>query len=234
MLDAARPVIPDDLRGRRGGPIVPRMIRLLTACLLLVTPLAAPAQQLPEGQGESDYRAWLAETPARRASVLSFEAWLEAAGVAGVLPTWQITRTASMWRECGGMPFEVAPPDRWPAIAGTLRFVDRHVRPVIGPVEAVSGYRNPELNTCARGSENSAHRDYAALDLIPLRPIARDGLFRSLCAIHALRGEEWGVGLGFYAFQRFHVDTRSFRRWGADGRADSSPCAALERGENPA
>ena len=43
-----------------------------------------------------------------------------------------------------------------------------------------------------------------------------------------------GVGLGFYAFTRFHIDTRSFRRWGNAGpRGGESPCAVLERGGDP-
>lgn len=205
-------------------------------CLFLSFALiAAPvsAQMLPEGQSEADYRAWLGDDPGKRASILSYEAWMDAAGVASVLPTWQVIRTASMWRECGGQPFEVAPPDHWPAIAGTLRFIRDHVVPTIGAVEAVSGFRNPTLNACARGAATSAHVDYAALDLIPLTSIERPELFRRLCALHGTRGDRYGIGLGFYAFQRFHLDSRSFRRWGADGRADSSPCAMLERGEQP-
>ena len=30
---------------------------------------------------------------------------------------------------------------------------------------------------------------------------------RKLCAVHARRGTDYSVGLGFYAFLRFHVDT---------------------------
>jgi hypothetical protein len=194
-------------------------MRKLPILIAAVISIAAPlhAQQLPLAQGQAEYEAWLASSPAARAEVLSFEAWLEAAGVSGILPTWQIARTASMWSECAGPPFEVAPPDQWPNIAGTLRFIQAHVVPVVGPVEAVSGYRNPELNICARGSPESAHREYHALDLIPLRPINRAALIRSLCAIHDWRGPEHGIGLGFYAFHRFHIDSRSFRRWGAEG-----------------
>jgi hypothetical protein len=195
------------------------------------TPLVA--QQLPEGQGEAEYRAWTSD-PAVRGSVLSFEAWQQAAGVLGVLPTWQIVRTASMWRECGGSPFEIPPPQHWPGMARTLRFIRDHVRPSLGPVEAVSGYRNETLNACARGAPGSAHRDYFALDLIPLRPIERGELFRILCRVHSASGAAYGAGLGFYAFQRFHVDTRSFRRWGSAGpMGNESPCAVIERGGDP-
>jgi hypothetical protein len=200
--------------------------------LFVSAPLAA--QDLPEGQGRAEYEAWLASGPAVRGSVLSFEAWQQAAGVAGILPTWQITRTASMWRQCAAQPFEIPPPPHWPGMARTLRFIRDRVRPAIGPVEAVSGYRNPALNQCAGGSGNSSHKDYFALDLVPLQPITRLELMRRMCAVHAAAGEAAAVGLGFYAFLRFHIDTRGFRRWGAAGPAgNESPCALIERGEDP-
>lgn len=205
---------------------------LLAAALAGAAP--AGAQQLPEGQSEAEYRAWLAASPGTRASVLSFEAWQQAAGVSGVLPTWQVIRTASMWRVCNGPPFEVPPPHHWPAMAKTLRFIRDHVRPALGPVEAVSGYRNEALNACAQGAATSAHRDFFALDLVPVRPVERGELFRILCAVHARHGPGYGAGLGFYAFQRFHIDTRSFRRWGSAGPlGNESPCAVIERGGDP-
>ena len=209
---------------------------LAAGALAAAFALSAPAraQQLSEGQGEAEYQAWLAASPGTRASVLSFESWQEAAGVRGVLPTWQVIRTASMWRVCNGPPFEVPPPQHWPGMAKTLRYIRDHVRPAVGDVEAVSGYRNPALNACAQGAPTSAHRDFFALDLVPLRPIERPELFRILCRMHARSGAGSGVGLGFYAFQRFHIDTRSFRRWGSAGpRGNESPCAVLERGEDP-
>lgn len=202
--------------------------------LLLAAPAAAAAQELPVGQGEAEYQAWYASSPGVRGQVLSFESWQEAAGVSNVLPTWQLVRTASMWRECNGQPFEVPPFRLWPGMVRTLRFIRDHVRPALGPVEAVSGYRNPALNACAHGSERSAHLDFFALDLIPLTPLPRRALFERLCALHARWGPQAGAGLGFYTFQRFHIDTRSFRRWGSAGpMGNESPCAVLERGEDP-
>ena len=207
-------------------------VSAIFACLAAAAPAAA--QQLPEGQGEAEYHAWLALSPGTRASVLSFEAWQQAAGVFGVLPTYQVIRTASMWRQCNGPPFEVPPPHPWPGMAKTLRFIRDHIRPALGPVEAVSGYRNEALNACAQGAPTSAHRDFFALDLVPLRPIERGELMRILCRVHALYGPGSAVGLGFYAFHRFHVDTRSFRRWGSAGPlGNESPCAVLERGGDP-
>jgi peptidase M15-like protein len=213
---------------RRNGSI------LLIAAGLGIAPLPAPAQELPVGQGRADYDAWLAANPGHVGQVLSFEAWQDAAGVKGVLPTWQMVRTASMWRECGGAAFEVPPFRMWPDMTRTLRFIRDHVRAAVGEVEAVSGYRNPALNRCARGSERSAHLDFYALDLVPKQALSRRQLFERLCPMHARHGGGAGVGLGFYAFTRFHIDTRSFRRWGAAGPAgNESPCAVLERGGDP-
>lgn len=194
----------------------------------------AAAQELPQGQGPDEYEAWLASGPGVRGAVLSFEAWQEAAGVRGILPTWQVLRTASMWRECGGPPFEVPPFRFWPDMVRTLRFVRDRVVPAIGPVAAVSGYRNPALNACARGSATSPHKSFFALDLVPVAPIDRGELFRRLCAVHARHGPAAEAGLGFYAFQRFHIDTRGYRRWGVAGpEGNESPCALIERGEDP-
>lgn len=207
---------------------------MLIAAGLAIAPLPAHAQELPDGQGQAEYDSWLAANPGHVGQVLSFESWQEAAGVKGVLPSWQMVRTASMWRECGGAPFEVPPFRLWPGMIRTLRFIRDHVRPAVGEVEAVSGYRNPALNRCARGSERSAHLDYYALDLVPKQALSRRQLFERLCPMHARAGPGAGVGLGFYAFTRFHIDTRSFRRWGAAGPAgNESPCAVLERGGDP-
>jgi hypothetical protein len=213
------------------------MRRLFLATLaFLATAFAtsAAAQELPVGQGEAEYQAWLASSPGVRAQVLSFESWQDAAGVRGVLPSWQLLRTASMWRECGGQPFEVPPFMMWPDMVRTLRYIRDHVRPAVGPVEAVSGYRNPALNQCARGASRSSHLDFFAIDLIPLAPMTRRQLFERICPVHAASGGAAGAGLGFYSFTRFHIDSRGFRRWGSAGpMGNESPCAVLERGGDP-
>ena len=119
-----------------------RISALAITVLLSAAPLAA--QELPVGQGEAEYQAWVAD-PGHRGQILSFEAWQRAAGVDHVLPAWQLVRTASMWRECNAPPFEVPPFRLWPGMVKTLRFIRDHVVPAVGPVEAVSGYRDPAL-----------------------------------------------------------------------------------------
>jgi hypothetical protein len=203
-----------------------QLIRLAALVLAMLFSSPALASAKPEGQSRADYLAWLAREPAARAQVLSFKSYLQAAKVEQVLPTWQLVRTASMWRECNGPRFEVAPFAEWQHIAGTLKFVKNHVEPVIGDVEAVSGFRNAELNSCSGGAKASAHRHFFALDLVPANDdLSRSAMVRSICKIHEWRGADYDVGLGFYSGNRFHVDSKGFRKWGPDGKGATSPCA---------
>lgn len=194
----------------RCGPIL--------AAALISSP--AYAQAPP---GTADYRAWL-NAPGERARVASFEGFLRRFGVIGVLPTQQLLRTASAWRSCG-TAFEVPPIETWARIVPTLRFIRDQVKPRIGGVEAVSGYRNPRLNRCAGGAARSAHVGYWGLDLVPTSGISQAQLFARLCTLHhSPVARSARFGLGFYGGTRFHVDTKSHRLWGSDNRSGTSPC----------
>ncbi len=183
------------------------------------------ARYVTAGQDEPGYRSWyMASAPRRAIAVGNFNNYLKTYQVAGVVPTWQLLRTASSWQDCGAAPFEVPPTLEWPNIVQTLRYIRDRVIPTIGPVEPVSAYRNPALNVCAGGASESAHRFMQAVDLVPLRPISREALMRQLCAVHRREGEPYGVGLGFYAFHRFHIDTRKFRNWGFGQAPDGEQC----------
>lgn len=202
-----------------------RQIPVAPLPMASIPPLVAtPIPDFVPGQDEAAYSNWLARDPSVRARVGGFESFLKGEGLADVLPTWQLTRTASDYEKCDGPGFEVAPIEEWQHIAATLRFIKTHVKPVIGPVEAKSGYRNPDLNACAGGAKESAHRHFFALDLVPVRNMARAGLIRSICAIHDFRGRGYDIGLGFYQGTRFHIDSKGFRRWGPNGKGATSPC----------
>ena len=166
------------------------------------------------GQDEPGYRNWYLASPAHAGQVKALNDYLVAYGVGGIVPTWQLLRTASDWYKCGAPAFEVPPPEDWPNVVQTLRYIRDQVIPVIGPVEPVSVYRNPFLNQCAAGAPESAHRFMQAVDLVPLRPITRDAMIKALCDVHARSGAPYGVGLGFYVGLRFHIDSRKFRTWG--------------------
>lgn len=181
------------------------------------------ADYISIGQDELGYRSWYGASLRHSARVKAFNDYLAQWGVSGIVPTWQLLRTATSWQRCGSSPFEVPPIAEWPHIVQTLRYINDYVIPAVGPVEAVSAYRNPSLNVCAGGAAESAHKHYSAVDLVPLRQTTREELMRKLCAVHARRGTDYSVGLGFYAFLRFHVDTTKYRRWGADPNVASCP-----------
>ena len=209
-------------------------LAFLSAPALAQAPAALPADWNPAadyitaGQDEPGYRAWYLAVPSRALQVKAFNEYLGNWQVAGIVPTWQLFRTATSWQKCGAQPFEVPPTSEWPHIVQTLRYINDYVIPAVGPVEPVSGYRNPHLNICAGGAPESAHKHYSAVDLVPLRPTTREGLMRTLCALHGRRGDEYQVGLGFYAFLRFHVDTTKFRRWNMDP-AVANECPPIVR-----
>ena len=192
----------------------------------MAAPIPQPAAQpgvwdpvapyITAGQDEPGYRSWYMAAPWRAAQVKGFNDYLAANQVSGILPTWTLLRTATSWQECGGQPFEVPPADEWPHMVQTLRYVRDYVIPTVGPVEAVSVYRNPQLNKCAGGAPESAHKLDSAIDMVPLRPIDRVTLMRTLCGVHTEHGAPYNAGLGFYAYLRFHVDSTKFRRWNMD------------------
>ncbi|HEX5239186.1 MAG TPA: D-Ala-D-Ala carboxypeptidase family metallohydrolase [Sphingomicrobium sp.] len=207
--------------------LIPLMLLATSAAAQISQPPPAPAQAasavwnpvapyITAGQDEPGYRSWYLAAPSRAAQVKAFNDYLVANQVGGVLPTWTLLRTATAWRDCGQQPFEVPPSNEWPHMVETLRYVRDYVIPAVGPVEAVSVYRNPQLNKCAGGAPESAHKLDSAIDMVPLRPTTREALMKTLCAIHSEHGQPYNAGLGFYAYLRFHVDSTKYRRWNMD------------------
>jgi hypothetical protein len=215
---------------------------MLSTLLVLAAQLAPPpptpawnpvADYITAGQDEPGYRSWYLALPGRTGQVKAFNDYLATYQAAGILPTWQLLRTATAWEKCGGQPFEIPPTAEWPHIVQTLRYIHDYVVPAIGPVEAVSAYRNPVLNQCAGGAPESAHKHFSAIDLVPLRPTTREDLMKTLCTMHSRRGPDYQVGLGFYAFLRFHVDTTKYRRWNMDP-AVAAHCPPIVHAEDAA
>ena len=183
--------------------------------------------ELAPGQTAEDFQAWLGRSAQNRAGVTAFRDYLAAQGVASIVPMWQLTRTSSSWRQCNAEPFEVPPTDKWDRIIKTLKFVRDDVIPAVGKVEALSAYRNEELNACSDGAPQSAHRQFFALDLTPVNAaVDRGDMIRSVCAAHARDGRTYDAGLGFYTGRRFHVDSSGFRKWGPNGKGATSPCVS--------
>lgn len=183
---------------------------------LLYRPIDTAEDYVSPEQEATAFAWWLDRDDEARGRFAAFQAFLVSRGVGSVVPPWQLTRTASAWRNCGAAAMEVPPDYMWEGLARTLAFVRDEVIPVTGEVEAVSVYRNPHLNSCAGGSARSAHRAGLAIDMVPRWPFAREELMRRLCFAHA-KGGQWGeVGLGFYVGLRFHIDTAGYRSWGLD------------------
>src|SRR3712207_3498201 len=86
-------------------------------------PWQPSARYVTAGQDEPGYRSWYLAAPWHATSVKTFNDYLTTYGVGGVVPTWQLLRTASQWQRCGAQPFEVPPPGEWPNLVQTLRYV---------------------------------------------------------------------------------------------------------------
>ena len=208
------------------------MKRLLAALALALSlsPLVSTGAGATAFAGGSaavpnSFDSWLAEVPSRRAEVRAFEAFLGQQGVAGVLPTREILLNDTSWSEChADGPYSLADRAYWPHIVNTLRYIHDEIIPTIGPVEVDSGYRDVRLNHCSGGAAHSAHAEFYALDLTPTHSMERSALIARVCANHARYGAAYHIGLGFYDRERFHIDSRSFRRWGSDYHAATSPC----------
>jgi hypothetical protein len=193
------------------------------AAFILLTRSLVPIARV-EGERDADlFTAW--RTGAVEADVAAIETYFRREGVGDVLPLADILRSDARWRSCkAGQPFAVPPRRLWSAMVPTLRYIRDELVPATGPVRVVSGYRDPVANTCFKGAKASRHLRFAALDLMPMRPLSRKELIAKLCPLHARTGARFGVGLGIYGITRFHIDTAGYRRWGADYSGASSPC----------
>ena len=180
----------------------------------------------------ASFENWIKSNKTNAANFIRFEAFLKNNNVYGVVPTYQILRTASDAGICNQSAFEVPPDKFWNNIVTTLKFLKDYIQPELGQLEALSGYRNPVLNACAGGAKKSAHTQYFALDLKPVKPMARKELFFKVCRMHEKFGEQYNIGLGFYSGTRFHIDSKSFRRWGFNGRGKTSPCTYYDLPED--
>ena len=94
------------------------------------------------GQDREEFEIWLAKAPDRAERVAAFEAFLRRERVSGVLPNHQILRTDERHWRCGAA-FDLPPRAEWPLIVPTLRLLRDEVKPAVGAVEVVSGFRRP-------------------------------------------------------------------------------------------
>lgn len=186
------------------------------ALLLAISFTASAATADVDARGPAEFDRWVST---RQREVAAFQAYLQAHGVAAVLPPWQLLRTASDWQRCNAQPFALAPRAQWQSAAGTLALL-KHLRQqqVLGPFEVVSTWRSDALNRCAHGSAHSAHVRGFAIDLLPGAPV------QGLCEFWKQHGPAWNMGLSRYPSGRVHIDTAGYRTWGSDYSQRSSFC----------
>ncbi|MBE7367003.1 peptidase M15 [Ramlibacter sp. HM2] len=156
----------------------------------------------------------------REAEVEAFEAFLVYEKVARVAPTYQLLRSASMWKECRAEPFQLPPPELWPEVRDVLSLLQElHTRGVLPEFEVVSAYRPAGLNRCAGGAARSSHLRFA-VDIAPLDAATAD----RLCRFWREEGAAWNMGVSRYPTGRIHIDRNGYRTWGASHGRGSSYC----------
>lgn len=180
-------------------------------------------QQTPTAADFSDYQLWIAK-PGSKAKADKLLRYLRAQGVDQVIPLHQLLRSDVKWKQCGVEPFDVPPTNLWPNMVPTLRVIRDEVVPQVGPVEALSVFRSPEINTCIKGAKLSYHLRFFAIDMKPVKKAERYQLISKLCRLYHKKGQTLGLGLGIYGGTRFHIDTAAYRSWGGDHHAATSPC----------
>ena len=150
----------------------------------------------------------------------TFEEYLVNQHLAAVVPTYQLLRSASMWKECQAEPFQVPPMSEWEKVRDVLILLrDLQQRGVLADFEVVSAYRDPLLNRCAGGSPGSSHQHFA-IDIAPLPEEVGQGL----CRFWREQGREWEMGVSRYPTGRIHIDRTGYRTWGASHKRGSSYC----------
>jgi hypothetical protein len=162
--------------------------------------------------------------PTHEAEVAGFDAFLRGEALQGVVPPYQLLRSASDWQKCEAQPFAVPPEAQWQDAAAVLRLLKTlKEQGVLGEFEMHSGYRDAALNQCAGGAVRSAHLRGFAADITPYNSATA---LTALCGFWRAQGPGWKMGLGQYPSGRIHLDTLGHRTWGRDGSSKTSPCLA--------
>lgn len=184
----------------------------------LTPPPAVPEPKLSDGErGPVLFAVW---RTSNEIEVARFEQFLASEQLAGVVPTYQLLRSASMWKECKAQPFDVPPAPLWPKVREVLLLLrELRAEQVLPAFEVVSAYRSPSLNRCAGGAPGSSHQEFA----VDIAPVADSSGVR-LCSFWRKQGQQWDMGVSRYPSGRIHIDRNGFRTWGASHKRGSSYC----------
>ena len=183
-------------------------------------PPAEPAASAPLSDPERDavlFTHWRAN---HVDDIEAFEGYLVREKVAAVVPTYQLLRSASMWKECKAEPFQLPPAYEWQKVRDLLLLLrELRQRGILPQFEVVSAYRDPRLNRCAGGAPGSSHQHFA----VDIAPLGADEGGR-LCRFWREEGKAWDMGVSRYPSGRIHIDRTGYRTWGASHRRASSYC----------
>ncbi|CAM4186176.1 MULTISPECIES: D-Ala-D-Ala carboxypeptidase family metallohydrolase [Vibrio] len=129
------------------------------------------------------------------------------------MPMHLILLQGTNWAMNGTAVFNI--PDRKlvPNMVRTVKFIQQHVEPVLGPLVPVSGDRTQYYNQTSGGATKSKHLSFCALDLVPINDISREELHKKLWGIYKSEGKKNDMGMGLYSGVRFHIDTCGYRNW---------------------
>lgn len=183
-------------------------------------PPESPEAPAVKGDDERDAVLFTAWRSRYAAEVEAFEEYLVQQHVAQVVPTYQLLRSASMWKECRAEPFDLPPPESWETVRDVLILLrELKKKQILPSFEVVSAYRHPKLNRCAGGAPGSSHVRFA-VDIAPVAPEDGD----RLCRFWREHGREWDMGVSRYPSGRIHIDRTGYRTWGASHKRASSYC----------
>ncbi|MEZ9863792.1 D-Ala-D-Ala carboxypeptidase family metallohydrolase [Vibrio breoganii] len=129
------------------------------------------------------------------------------------MPLHLILLQGTNWAMNGTSVFTVPDQKRVPNMVRTVKFIQEHVEPVLGPLVPVSGDRTLYYNQTSGGATKSQHLNFCALDLVPINDITREELHKKLWSIYKSVGKENKMGMGLYSGVRFHIDTCGYRNW---------------------
>lgn len=180
---------------------------------------------------QQDFLLWLNSSPFHRQQVEEYKNYLiRNLGIQNVPPMEQLLTTARSWQECGAAPFQVPPKTLWANMLPTLKLYVKLKQQQILPPNTIirSVYRNPSLNQCAKGANNSKHLMNAAIDIwVPAFSYDNNLKYQiqdRLCQFWLSEGENHQFGLGLYQTGAIHLDTQGYRKWGSNHSSSSSPC----------
>ncbi|MEZ9852338.1 D-Ala-D-Ala carboxypeptidase family metallohydrolase [Vibrio breoganii] len=129
------------------------------------------------------------------------------------MPLHLILLQGTNWAMNGTSVFTIPDQKLVPNMVRTVKFIQDHVEPVLGPLVPVSGDRTQYYNQTSGGATKSQHLNFCALDLVPINDITREELHKKLWSIYKSVGKENKMGMGLYSGVRFHIDTCGYRNW---------------------